>query len=575
VNSVPVPSNRAAWLRLAGAWALVVPGLILWIGLTSPHTLREHLKTAQFWSLELCVVAGVVLACLNWRDLWGLLGRHHGVRILAVMALGVALTLFMAPRTNRIYYDEQIYQSIGHNMTDLRLAQMCLDGTVQYGRLECAAGEYNKQPYAYPHLLSLLYRVGGVGPGWAFAANATAMALTVAAVYLVVLLLFGDLTAALCAALIIALTPHQILWSATAAVEPLASFACVSAVAAVGLFAHTRTTAALALAGVATVYAVQFRPESFLIVPVVGLLLLHLAPEEFKERRVWWVGLACVALLAVHVAHLYSVRNEGWGTTESRFALQYVAPNFRVNGRFYVFDERFPVVYTVLAVAGLTVAAFALRRIAMLVYFGLFFVLGLFFYAGSYNYGADVRYSVMTYPPLAVLAGLGASQLALLMTRWHPLRVARWAVAAGLAFQFLWYAPLVRATTEEAWAARADVTFAELVAPTLPSNSLVLTHNPGMFHLWGVNAAQMFLVVDNPARLQFLATRYAGGVYLHWNFWCNVADPVQQDMCRRVAAMGPTEVFREYREQDQRFVFMRLMPPDPQRERQRIEGDRQ
>ena len=33
------------------------------------------------------------------------------------------------------------------------------------------------------------------------------------------------------------------------------------------------------------------------------------------------------------------------------------------------------------------------------------------FYAGSYNYGADVRYSLMTYPPIAVLAGLGAARL--------------------------------------------------------------------------------------------------------------------------------------------------------------------
>ena len=75
-----------------------------------------------------------------------------------------ALTLFVAPRTNRIYYDEQIYQSIGQNLADLRLAQMCNDGTVEYGRLQCFSGEYNKQPYAYPHLLSLVYRVFGVRP---------------------------------------------------------------------------------------------------------------------------------------------------------------------------------------------------------------------------------------------------------------------------------------------------------------------------------------------------------------------------------------------------------------------------
>ena len=41
---------------------------------------------------------------------------------------------------------------------------MCNDGTVEYGRLQCCRGEYNKQPYAYPHLLSLVYRVFGVRP---------------------------------------------------------------------------------------------------------------------------------------------------------------------------------------------------------------------------------------------------------------------------------------------------------------------------------------------------------------------------------------------------------------------------
>ena len=77
------------------------------------------------------------------------------------MALG--LTLGVAPRTNRIYYDEQIYQNTGQNLADLKRAQMCNDGTIEDGRLRCARGEYNKQPYAYPHLLSLVYRVFGVG----------------------------------------------------------------------------------------------------------------------------------------------------------------------------------------------------------------------------------------------------------------------------------------------------------------------------------------------------------------------------------------------------------------------------
>ena len=93
-------------------------------------------------------VAGVCVAARPWR---ARLDRRdvppHG-RCWRRSAL--ALTLFVAPRTNRIFYDEQIYQGIGQNLADLRLAQMCNDGSVEYGRLQCASGEYNKQPYAYP-----------------------------------------------------------------------------------------------------------------------------------------------------------------------------------------------------------------------------------------------------------------------------------------------------------------------------------------------------------------------------------------------------------------------------------------
>ena len=128
-------------------------------------------------------------------------------RMAAAAALGVALTLFAAPRTNRIFYDEQIYQSVGQNLADLRLAQVCNDGSVEYGRLRCASGEYNKQPYGYPHALSLAYRLFGAHAGTAFGLNAVAMGLTVCAVYLLVWVLFRDRDAALFAGLLIALTP--------------------------------------------------------------------------------------------------------------------------------------------------------------------------------------------------------------------------------------------------------------------------------------------------------------------------------------------------------------------------------
>jgi hypothetical protein len=486
------------------------------------------------------------------------LTRRDVVRIACVAAFAVSLTVFVAPRTNRIYYDEQIYQSIGQNLADVRRAQMCNDGTVEYGRLQCVSGEYNKQPYGYPHLLSLVYRVAGVDARSAFIVNNVVMGLTVAVVYLAALFLFGDRLAALFASLLAALLPQQILWSATAAAEPSASLACALALAAAAYFTVSRTTIALVITAVATAYAIQFRPESILIVPVIALLLWQRTRDELSGVRLWSAGAVFLLFAAVHFAHMFAVRNEGWGTADARLSLDYVAPNFAVNGRFYIADERFPVIVTALALAGLVVANGKSARTPLLLYFALFFGINLLFYAGSYNYGADVRYSLMNYPPIVLVAGLGAAHLA----RWletRPLRVPATAVViAALLFQFLVYMPVVRATTEEAWAARTDVRFAESLVPTLRGNSYVLTHNPNMFHVWGVNAGQVSIVLNNPSYVDYLITRHAGGVYFHWNFWCNVQVPAQQALCRQILDSKPATLVGEVRDRDQRFGLYRF-----------------
>lgn len=543
---------------VAVAWVVVAGALVGWIARTPTSQLREQLRLAQFWSLEACVALGIVLALMVARELNGGATRRDRLEILALVALALCLTLWVAPRTHRIYYDEQIYQGIGQNFSDLKLAQMCNAGIVEYGRLECSMGEYNKQPYAYPHLLSAAYRLFGVHEVSAFVINALAMAATVFAVYLLTWALFEDRLAAWFAALIIALTPQQIVWSATAAVEPTASLAAVTALLGTALFLRSRSTVALAATACAAAYAVQFRADSPLVLPVIGILLLRAARTELRSARLWWCGLLFVTLAAANIGHLAAVRNEGWGTSEARLSLSYVMPHLRVNGPFYFRDERFPVAFTLLAVLGLFARRFGRERMAMVGYFGVFFAMPLVFYAGSYNYGADVRYSVLTYPPLAVLGGVGASRLARSVPGIGSWNRGRVVVAGALVFQFLWYLPLVRATTEEAWAARADVRFARSFAAQLPPNSYVLTHNPGMFHVWGISAGQMSLIVLNPTYVEDLTERFAGGIYLHWNFWCNVQDRVQREFCRLAAARRPATLVSEYRERDQRYAFYRL-----------------
>jgi len=298
---------------------------------------------------------------------------------------------------------------------------------------------------------------------------------------------------------------------------------------------------------------------------VLTLFIWQRSPREFARPRVWWAGLIFLVLAAVHLAHTAAVRNEGWGTTQARMSLEYVVANLRSNGRFYVADARFPALYSFLALIGVTAWRGDKGRLTLASYFLLFFGVALLFYAGSYDYGADVRYSLATYPALTMLGGLGVARLTRLFDRAGLGALAVPLLAGVLALQFIWYLPPVRSTDDGAWAARADVRFAESLVRDLPSNAYVLTQNPGMFQVWGVNAGQTSLVATNASRLDDLARQYVGGVYLHWNFWCNVQDPIQRGYCTQVLAMHPGRVVREVRVRDQRFALYSLNTPPPRR----------
>jgi hypothetical protein len=539
-------------------WALIgilaVAGLAAaWIGMTPIPALQDQLRVSQFWVLEVLGLALVVTTIAGLAHLRAAITRRDGYFAAGLCAMTVALVL-VAPRTNRIFYDEQIYQGIARNLADLHLAQMCNDGTVENGRLRCWRPEYNKQPFGYPYLLSLGYRLTGTSDGVAHWINVLASAATACTVFLLTLLMTGNRTSAGLAGLSFALIPEQLRWSHTAASEPSAALVCALAMLAAAAFVRSRTTTTLVWTACAASFAAYVRPEAGLIVPLAALAILVCAPDEVRRARFWWVAGLCLLMLVPEIAHLAAVRTQDWGTSDQRFSLAYLGNNLVTNGRFYLADHRFPPVLTVLAAAGVIQSRWTLVTAA---WFLLFWGLFLFFYAGSYDYGADVRYSLMSYAPLAVLAGAGAARIAALAEHANPpLKWSGAMMAALLLLLSTLYLPWVRTVGEEAWAARADVAFAKEMVRELPPGAIVLTHNPSMFHVWGTSAAQLSIAAGETDYVSHdLARRYAGGVYLHWNFWCNVADAVQVRFCHDALARVGGDVVREHRERDYRFAF--------------------
>ena len=321
------------------------------------------------------------------------------------------------------------------------------------------------------------------------------------------------------------------------------------------------STPALIWAVVAGAFAVQFRPEAVLVAPVIVLVIAVFAPAEFRQPRFWWAGALALVLLTVHLGHLAAVRNEGWGSGGPKFSLDYLRAQSAVE-RLVLPRAMpgFPPCYSILAGRGVAEPrACGARRLDRHARTSCSSGASFWFFTRAATTTAPTIASpLMTYPPLAVLAGIG--------TFWSCRAARSDRLAAGCrrdtrrwrssALQFLWYLPFVRSTGEEAWGARADVEFAKVAAGDLPRNSFVLTHNPGMFHLWGVSAGQASIASSEAGyAANVLVPRYAGGVFFHWNFWCNVADPLQQAFCTDILQRFPHTLVREQRERNYRYAL--------------------
>lgn len=526
-----------------------------------PVDLKAWLLRWQFWFLEAQFIALAALTWINFPDLMRLIRPRPqaAIALLTIAITAVLLITSVAPRTNRIYFDEQIYEGIAQNLADLHLAQMCNDGQLESGRLVCFRGEYNKEPYGHPYLISLPFRLFGAAEPLAHAVNAASTTLLLLVVFLIVCLLFGDQRAAVFGALALALVPQHLLWSNTAAAEPSAALMAAAALMTVVHHAVQRTWPSLLWMTVAIVFAVQFRAEVALIVPIAILVAVLYSPRELLRLRTLAIAGIGATLGASHLIHLWVVKGESWGSSGPKFSLEYLWPNLLVNGHYYLGDARFPVLLTLLAFAGVILRpsrAVIVPVAAFAAFFGIFLV----FYAGSYDFGADIRFALMSHAWLAVLAGRGAAVLTRMAGDWIGNDRRAIAAMAGLMLiQFTWYLPQVRAIGNEAWAARADMRFVSEVMPRLPRNSIVLTHTPSVFHLNGVNAAQMSLVTSEPDYVaNHFTERFAGGIFLHWNAWCGYYDEAQKRFCETALKSFDYELVAEHRERDFRYALYRL-----------------
>lgn len=584
---------RIMYYALSGV-IILAGALVLysWISANSVWKLQEQLQMISPLFLELCFFLLIAALGINLgviRRLFSGLPRKVWLLLAAITAGGLLITAFVAPREHRIFYDEDIYQSIGQNIAYLKglgahsgegygtsmgkiwmrligRAGMCNEGRTEYGEFFCDRLEYNKEPNGWPYFLSVVFRIFGVHETAAFLANNLLYALAIITTFAIAYLLFRCPYRGLCAALIFALTPEFIMWSNTTAVEPSAAFFTALAFLCVLIYIRGGENKSLFLLAVMAAFAVQFRPESIMCLAVIGLAIIFWARGELKKGEFYLALSLFFILIIPHLVHLYAVRNIGWGTSGPKFSLDFMEGNLKVNTLFYLKNLRFPLLYTVFFILGVLLRGdkqeglrktfCVYEKAVVLIWFMLFWGIFILFYAGSYDYGADVRFSLLSSMPLALLAGNGAFSITRIFNR--QFSYMAYIIAAAIIFSFLPFLPFVRAITQEAWGARADHHFAREMAHVLPQDSIVLTHNPNMFLLWGKNAAQTSLATEQTSYFKRFFYRYPGGIYFHYNFWCNVPDKLQNSFCKNILERYDCTLIKSFKEKEYTYELYKV-----------------
>ena len=541
----------------------------------SKGEITNILKKWVPWGLRVNFFLLVIAVAICYRDLLNLTKQFlnkKGVLLVLLVVLAFSMTSFVVPRTHRIFYDEDIYANVGQNIALTNQTGFCNYGTFEYGEYFPHWISYNKEPSGWPFLISLMFQMLGTNEFYAFLLNNLFFAIGALVAFFITWHLTGSCFTSYVAGLAFTLIPHNLIWSNTAAAEPSAALFTGLIFLSLIVFLKTREDRHLFFASLMIPFVCQMRPESLFVIPLAIVILLIISPGTLVKKKIWTFSLLTTLFLLPHILHFYAVSGHSWGAEGSKFSLEFLKNNLYTNGIYYLNDKHFPVIITVLAALGLFCSRKLFKwRLLILCWFILFWGIFLLFYAGSYRYGADVRFALVSFMPLAVLAGMGGGWIR------EKLDAGCWMLDAGssrgnagrrglvsalvvlmMLFASIKFVPLISRVGQEAWGSRHDHKYAKEFIGKIPERSIVLTQNPTMLLLWNQNAIQTYAGINNPGLIKDLMKRYQGHVYFHYNYWCNTQNKRNVRLCQSIRDKYDLEEVAKAKEQDYEYGLYKL-----------------
>lgn len=543
---------------------LVLVGAFWWAASVDTSELRLWLASVgPLWLavLLLLIVWLLYLSGRPWLRSITDLSRNERIAYLVLTVLLFAIVVLVVPRTSLILFDEQIYQNIAQTIVHEGKALMVNIGEAELGEYRSIETEYNKQPIGHPFYISVFFGVLGVSERVAHAANNYAYLILIFSVAALGFAITRSTASSLWALALVGSTPMVMIWAGTVSAEVTA--AAFSAFGFLTAYLYGRRPGWIGglLFALSAGWSTYFRPESLLLLGPMVMMPSLLAPRELLKPRFYVVGLVLVLAVLPELLHLYAVQGERWGSSGEKFALEHFREIVAVNGPFYWKNERYPLLFTCLAVFGLVAPKWRWEKLVIFLWFLISWGIFLFFYAGSYNYGNDVRFSVLSAAPLALLGSLGAK--ALIDLSWGPIKRGALLVPLAVIVLVWWsgFFEMIRSAGPKAGQAKRDIDVSREFVEYVPEGSFVFSQVPSIWLVRGVNAGQAsFLSTYSERVRRDFFRRYPGGIYFYRGFWCVVPDRVQRRLCRQILEGFRHDIAASVDTPEGTFTLYRLYP---------------
>jgi hypothetical protein len=394
----------------------------------------------------ICLLSIVVLVILEIKGIKKLVAksvnRYSVAALVCIVALFLVFSIFYMKKTELIFFDEQIYQSIALNIVKHGNAELCLYGTA--GLKNCYSNGLGYDPVGYPFIIALAFRFFGAGISTAYNLEILFGAFAIILVFLLASVLSGRKDIGVLSAVIFTLIPEFFIWAKTPANPnlPFTVFLLLTTFFFF-LFMKIMDKKSLALFFSSLALTAYIRVEALLLIPLFLFVFLFFGSKEIKKTfrlRIGLLGrinsdtmlqvLLALFILAI-IPEIYVIiitkpllsANAGpfLSTNASLFSLQYLQNNILTNGSFLLgFVKIYPIIFlpavTVFAIIGVLCLLVDKRKtkgLTALVFSLLLFIVYFIFYglyfSGSVLLGGSVRFLLVIYPPLAIMAAFGIS----------------------------------------------------------------------------------------------------------------------------------------------------------------------